>query len=198
MSEKSKKRKRNLIEWGVIILVIGFLYATGLHTQVIGTMQRGLLATGLIKPSIPSITDDFPQASREFFFADDNGFTQSLENYDGNVIFMNIWATWCPPCIAEMPSINALYQEFKDADNVSFILVSMDEDFEKAKTFMNNRNYSMPIYHYRGKAPGTYESTMIPTTYVISADGKLMLEKRGLAKYDTPEFMEFIRELSLL
>ena len=198
MSEKSKKRKRNLIEWGAIILVIGFLYVTGLHTQVIGTMQRGLLATGLIKPSIPSITDDFPQARREFYFADENGFTQSLENYDGDVIFMNIWATWCPPCIAEMPSINALYQEFKDADNISFLLVSMDEDFEKAKSFMNNRNYTMPIYHYRGKAPGTYESTMIPTTYVISADGKLMMEKRGLAKYDTPEFKEFIRELSLL
>jgi hypothetical protein len=47
---KAKKRKRNLIEWGVILGVIGFLYVTGLHTQVIGTLQRGLLATGLIQP----------------------------------------------------------------------------------------------------------------------------------------------------
>ncbi|WP_069131661.1 TlpA family protein disulfide reductase [Rhodohalobacter halophilus] len=193
---KAKKRKRALIEWGVIIGVVVFLYATGLHTPVIGTLQKGLLATGLIKPSIPSVTDTFPEANRDFYMADENGTVISLEYFDGNVVFMNIWATWCPPCIAEMPSINKLYQQFGENDNVKFVLVSMDDEFDKAKQFMEKRGFDMPIYHFRTKVPGTYESSVIPTTYIISADGKLMMEKQGLAKYDTPEFEQFLRDLS--
>jgi thiol-disulfide isomerase/thioredoxin len=194
--EKAKKRKRSLIEWGAIIGVIAFLYFTGLHTTVIGTLQKGLLATGLIKPSIPSITDSFPEANRDFYMADEDGQVISLAHFEGEVVFMNIWATWCPPCIAEMPSINKLYRQFGESDNVKFVLVSMDDDFDKAKEFMEKRGFDMPIYHYRTKVPGTYESSVIPTTYVISGDGKLMMEKQGLAKYDTPEFEQFLRDLS--
>lgn len=194
--EKAKKRKRSIIEWGAIIGVIAFLYFTGLHTTVIGTLQKGLLATGLIKPSIPSVTDTFPEANRDFYMADEDGQVISLAHFDGEVVFMNIWATWCPPCIAEMPSINKLYQKFGESDNVKFVLVSMDDEFDKAKQFMEKRGFDMPIYHYRTKVPGTYESSVIPTTYVISGDGKLMMEKQGLAKYDTPEFEQFLRDLS--
>ncbi len=194
--EKAKKRKRSLIEWGAIIGVIAFLYFTGLHTTVIGTLQKGLLATGLIKPSIPSITDTFPEANRDFFMADEEGQVISLAHFEDEVVFMNIWATWCPPCIAEMPSINSLYKQFNENDGVKFVLVSMDEDFEKAKEFMDRRGFDMPIYHYRTKVPGTYESNVIPTTYVISGDGRLMMEKQGLAKYDTPEFEQFLRDLA--
>src|SRR6056297_447383 len=198
--EKKKDNKgslrRTLIEWGVILGVIGLLYITGWHTQVLGTMQRGLLATGLIKPDIPAETENLPEASREFYFADLNGSVSSLKEFEGKAVFLNIWATWCPPCIAEMPSIQALYNDVKENPNVAFVLVSMDEDFEKAKAFMEQREYDLPIYHYRTKAPGTYQSTVIPTTYVISADGKLAMEKRGLAKYDTDEFKDFLISLA--
>ncbi len=196
--KKTKSRKRNLIEWGAIIGVVLFLYVTGLHTQVIGTMQRGLLATGLIKPTIPELTKDFPVANRDFYFSDVNGRVTSLNEFEDTVVFMNIWATWCPPCIAEMPSIEALYNNLKGHENIKFILVSVDEDFNRAKEFMERRNFGLPIYHYRTKVPGTYESTVIPTTYVISKDGRLALEKRGLAKYDTPEFESFMLELANL
>ncbi len=201
MNKKNKKEgkssvRRNFIEWGIIFGVIGLLYITGWHTQVLGTMQRGLLATGLIKPDIPAETENLPEASLEFYFSDRNSSVSSLKEFEGKVVFLNIWATWCPPCIAEMPSIQALYEDIKDNTNIAFVLVSMDEDFDKAKAFMEKREYDLPIYHYRTKAPGTYQSTVIPTTYVISADGKLALEKRGLAKYDTDEFKDFLNSLA--
>lgn len=194
--QKSKSRKRSFIEWGVIIGVVLFLYITGLHTQVLGTFQRVVLATGLIKPDIPELTAEFPEASTQFYFADRDGMVRSLAEYRGDVVFMNIWATWCPPCIAEMPSIQNLYNSVADLDNVSFLLVSMDEEFDRALNFMERRNLDMPVYHFRNRAPGVYNSGLLPTTYVISADGRLMLEKRGLAKYDTPEFEQFLRELA--
>ena len=194
--EKAKSRKRSLIEWGVILGVVAFLYFTGLHTEVLGTFQRGMLATGLIKPDIPELSSEFPEASTQFFFADEEGLVQSLAEYRGDVVFMNIWATWCPPCIAEMPSIQKLYDSVQDLENVTFLLVSMDEEFDKAIRFMENRNLDMPVYHFRNRAPGVYNSGLLPTTYVISSDGRLVLEKRGLAKYDTPEFEQFLRELA--
>jgi len=195
-SEGKKNRNRSLIEWGVIIGVIVLLYATGWHTQVLGTFQRGVLATGVIKPPIPSLDQDFQQASTQLFFADKDNRVRSLAEYNDTVIFLNIWATWCPPCIAEMPSIQALYNEFRDHENIRFLLVSMDEEFDKAIEFMDQRNYDLPIYHFRNRAAGVYNSGVIPTTYVISKDGKLIMEKRGLAKYDTPEFKKFLTELA--
>ncbi|MEX2456287.1 MAG: TlpA disulfide reductase family protein [Balneolaceae bacterium] len=194
--QKQKTRKRTFIEWGALIGIFAFFYFTGLHTQVIGTMQRGLLATGLITPSIPGELENFPEASSEFYFADEDEMVQSLEQYEGDVIFMNIWATWCPPCIAEMPSIYSLYNRFDEDDNVTFLLVSVDEEFDKAKEFMKDRDFSMPIYHFRNRAPGAYESSVVPTTYVITPDGKLAFKKEGLSKYDTPKFEAFLRNLA--
>jgi thiol-disulfide isomerase/thioredoxin len=194
----SKSWKRALIEWGVLGLIVLVLWITGLHTQVIGTMQRGLLATGLIKPTIPELTASFPEASSEFYFAGTDGVTRSLDTHRGDVIFMNIWATWCPPCIVEMPSIHNLYNELKDDGNITFLLVSMDEEFDRAIQFMERRNFDMPIVHFRGRAEGVYESNVIPTTYVITKDGRIAVEKSGLAKYDTPEFIRFMRELAQL
>jgi hypothetical protein len=95
-----------------------------------------------------------------------------------------------------MPSLHRLYQGFKEDPRFTFLFVSMDEDFGKAQEFMANRNFDLPVVHYRTKARGTYESTVIPTTYVISPDFRLVLEKRGLAKYDTDEVREFLRLLA--
>jgi peroxiredoxin len=88
-----------------------------------------------------------------------------------------------------------LYKQFEEDEGVTFLLVSVDEEFERAKRFMEARGFDMPVYHFRTKAPGSYESTVIPTTYVITRDGRLAMEKRGLAKYDTPEFEQFLRDL---
>lgn len=195
---KSKGWKRSLIEWGVFILIAATLYLTGYHTQVIGTAQRGLLATGLITPSYEIDEESMRDAGTEFYFADESFETKSIALYQGKVVFLNIWASWCPPCIAEMPSIASLYEQVKDDEDIEFILVSMDEDFENAKAFMDSRDLDMPIYHYRGRDREIYSSDLIPTTYVITPDGRIAMEKQGMAKYDSPEFVEFLEKLKEL
>jgi thiol-disulfide isomerase/thioredoxin len=197
-SDKEKSRKRSLIEWGLLILIAGTLYATGYHTQVIGLAQRGLLATGLITPTLNVDEGNMRDAGTEFYFADSSFETKSIANYRGKVVFLNIWASWCPPCIAEMPSIASLLSQLKDDDDIVFLLVSMDENIEDAQQFMESRNLDMPIYHYRGRDRETYSSDLIPTTYVITPGGKIAMEKQGMAKYDSPEFVEFLNKLKEL
>jgi thiol-disulfide isomerase/thioredoxin len=207
--KKNKNSKKTWIQYGIFAVVAVTLYATGLHTEVIGFAQRGLLATGLMNPDVEEISQersnenenkgeavtmsDPIQADFNFKLIDREGNTISLEEFKGKVIFMNMWATWCPPCIAEMPSIDKLHEEM--GDEVAFIMLSLDDDFEKAKDFDKRNGYGLPIYAPGSNLPAMYQSSAIPTTYVIDAKGNLALTHKGMADYSDPEFKKFLNSL---
>jgi thiol-disulfide isomerase/thioredoxin len=196
LTEKKPEKKslrRNIIEVLIIAAVAGGLYFSGLHTEVIGRIQQVVLWTGLITPTIPENPGEGPiLGGNELFMADTDGLVTSLDNYKGNVVFINFWATWCPPCIAEMPSIQKLYDTLSDDTRITFLLVSLDEDFETAIRFKERRGFTMPVYHIRNRDRSVFESQIIPTTYVVDPEGRIVLERRGMAAYDTPEFREFL------
>ena len=207
MSKKIKKKKstkRTIIEYAIFALVVLILYLTGLHSELIGFMQRGLLATGLITPKIEMVDDTdnqaditasttTPPADFNLMLMDEDGQTILLEDFKGKPIFMNMWATWCPPCIAEMPNINKLYKEM--GNQVNFVMIALDDDFETAKAFNTRKGFDMPIYTLQSRRPAMYQSTTVPTTYVISADGNLMLTHKGMANYNTSKFKRFLEGL---
>ena len=108
----TKKRfsYKDIPGWVVMLTIFGILYATGLHTEAIGQVQRILLATGIKNADVPD-SDELNNPSLEmassagFILSDLQGNTVPFESLRGKVVFMNVWATWCPPCIAEMPGI---------------------------------------------------------------------------------------------
>ena len=124
---------------------------------------------------------------------DRDGNIHSLEEFKGKVIFLNFWATWCPPCVAEMPSIDKLHEEM--GDDVAFVLLSFDDDFEKAKAFDKRKGYNLPIYAPASNLPAMFQSSALPTTYVIDAKGNLALTHKGMADYSDPEFKNFLNSL---
>jgi thiol-disulfide isomerase/thioredoxin len=202
-----KKKKKTWIQYGIFAAVAIFLYATGLHTEVIGFAQRGLLATGLMNPDVAEIAqarnNENPEAITKnashtevdynLKLTDRDGNVHSLEEFKGKVIFLNFWATWCPPCVAEMPSINKLHEEM--GDDVAFVLLSFDDDFEKAKAFDKRKGYDLPIYAPASNLPAMFQSSALPTTYVIDAKGNLALTHKGMADYSDPEFKNFLNSL---
>ena len=195
--EKKKKKKRSvkreLIEWGVIIAIGAFLYLTGLHTQVIGTVQGLVLKTGLIKPKI-SNEEPISKADYNFTLIDQEGNVLEGETLKGKTVFLNLWATWCPPCIAEMPDINNLYNEVA-SDDIVFVMISLDDDFNKAKTFLDKKGYDFNIYTYASTSPSVYYSKIIPTSFVISPEGNVVVRKEGMAKYNSKSFRNFLNSL---
>jgi len=203
--DNKQMKKRSWIQYGIFAVVAITLYATGLHTEVIGFAQRGLLATGLMNPDVKEIAQvrndkhqikNAPTKIKADFnleLIDAQGRTKSLKDFKGQVIFMNLWATWCPPCIAEMPSIDELHEEM--GGDVAFVMLSLDQDFEKAKVFNKSKGYDLPIYAAASNLPAMYQSSAIPTTYVIDADGNLALTHKGMADYSDPEFKEFLNSL---
>jgi thiol-disulfide isomerase/thioredoxin len=193
----NKKLKKSLIEYGVFFGILFGLFMTGLHTEVFGFLQRGLLKTGILKPKFESGSTTEPSGPMADFnlrLINSKGEPVKMEDYKGKVIFINIWATWCPPCIAEMPGINNLYQKIIDEDIV-FLMISVDDDFEKAKRFNSRRGFVFDVYALDGNLPRMYHSQSIPTTFVINARGELVMTHKGMANYDTREFQDFLISL---
>ena len=100
----------------------------------------------------------------------------------GKVTLVNLWATWCPPCVAEMPSLQKLYDSY--GERVNFYFVS-SESPEKLKTFLQKKNYTLPVYVENQSAPEAMRTRSIPTTYVISKEGKIVINKNGAADWDS-------------
>lgn len=194
-----KKTKKNLIEYGAVAVLVATLYLTGLHTEVIGFVQRGLLATGVMNPKVEMTAENVSyqsetKADLDFNLINEAGETVSLSEYEGKVIFLNIWATWCPPCIAEMPSIQSLYEEV-NGDGVEFVMLSVDEDFQKAIDYRKRKGYEFNIYRVKNGLPQMYHSSAIPTTFVIGATGNLEMTHKGMANYNTNKFKNFLAGL---
>ena len=152
--------------------------------------------TGLITPDISLAKEDRVDASFDLrLTALSNGERLSLGDFRGKTIFMNVWATWCPPCLAEMPLIQALYDDVKQ-ENIAFVMISTDESAEVARAYFRKNEFTLPIYMLDGPLPEPYSSRILPTTYVISPNGKLVSKHAGMANYNSDSFRKFLRDLS--
>jgi len=191
--KKKKTLRREIIEWAIFIGIVAFLYGTGLHTPVFGFVQGLILKTGIMQPSLE--TDDEIAADYDFVLLNEEGQTVPFSEFKNKVVFLNFWATWCPPCIAEMPDIQGLYENV-GSDKIAFVLITSDESFQKAKDFIKRKDFNFPIYQLASPLPQSFSHRAIPTTFVISPDGKIVISKSGMAKYNTKKFKSFLKELS--
>jgi thiol-disulfide isomerase/thioredoxin len=197
-NSKKSGLKRSLIEWIGIGAVFAVLYFTGWHTEVLGTMQRALLWTGLFDASGQQVeTTDGPVLSERTYqmeLATPDGKMVRLADFKDKVLFVNVWASWCPPCVAEMPTIETLYEEVSDKEDIKFLLISLDEKPQKAIDFMERKEFPMPYFFPSSGLPAVFRSSYIPSTYVISKEGKVIYTKEGIADYSSSAFESWLVE----
>ncbi|MDA0379241.1 MAG: TlpA disulfide reductase family protein [Bacteroidetes bacterium] len=188
--------KRMALEWGGILLFLAFLRFTDPGTVVLGKMQQALLATGLFQAETAWAEEEAEPASYDLALIslDRPNRSVHLSAFEGKTIFLNLWATWCAPCLAEMPYIQRLYETMKE--EVVFVTIATDDDEEVARRFIEARGYTFPVYRVAGPMPELYRSPTLPTTWVISPGGKLATVHAGMANYDTKGFRRFLRSLS--
>lgn len=120
---------------------------------------------------------------------DANGRQIRLGELRGQTILLNLWATWCPPCIAEMPDLQELYTN--KSDKITFVLVS-NEKAETIGSFMEKKGYTMPVYQELSETPPDFSTGSIPTTWVISPEGKIIIRKTGAAKWNSSSMHKLI------
>lgn len=164
-------------------------------------MQQGLMKLGLFKPSLEAPVVEGKEGEGELkigedvVFLNDNEQRVPLADLKGKVVFINFWATWCPPCKAEMPSIQVLKDKFKGNDSVEFMLVEIDGEKEKANTFMKKGKMDLPIYYPDSSIPREWLGGSIPTTVILDKEGNTVAHHAGMADYSKKEVFDFITEL---
>jgi thiol-disulfide isomerase/thioredoxin len=135
-------------------------------------------------------------ASTDFTLDSLDGQKVSLSSNRGKLVFLNFWATWCPPCRSEMPAMEALYRKLKAR---GFVIVAVDlaEEARVVAEYVKKNKLTFPVLlDTHGEVGGTYSAQSIPTTYIIDREGRILARGIGAQwKWDSPEMIALFEKL---
>jgi len=123
------------------------------------------------------------------------GHSVSLAQYRGKTVFLNLWATWCPPCVAELPSIARLARTPR-LDHVAFLCVSVDQDPDSVRRYVQGKDWPMTVLHATDLPVAFRTGNAIPSTFLIAPDGRIAASYVGGAEWDDPSVVAFIERLT--
>ncbi|WP_231460496.1 TlpA disulfide reductase family protein [Pedobacter sp. Leaf132] len=182
--------KKNIVS----TLLIAFLLLIIFVPDAKAFLMRGLMEVGLFSPKVEK-TETPKMDLSGIKFSNAKGEITDLHSLEGKVIFLNFWATWCPPCRAELPSINKLYNQFKNDKDLVFLFVDADSNLPKSIKFMADRKHEMPVYKAESQIPEQIFSGSLPTTVIFDKKGRFAFKNEGIANYANKKFIEFINQL---
>lgn len=198
MTERKIKKyfsSSNILTGMLLALVIAMVA----FPEVKATFIRGLMQIGLFRPDIPTLPSKGRLQSEtdnnDLLLYNEDGVSIDTRSLKGRVVFINFWATWCPPCIAEMPSIAELYEKFKTDTGVVFLIVEMDGNREKANSFLKSKNIDLPLSYPGAAIPTRLFTGSLPTTVVLDRAGNIVMKEESVADYSGVEFEQFINDL---
>lgn len=129
------------------------------------------------------------------FVLQDSDRKVALHDYKGKVVVLNFWATWCPPCVEEMPSLVELQKRVKDKD-VTVLAVSLDVDEGAYKKFIKDHNVDLlTVRDPDQKSNSLYGTYRFPETFVIDKNGILRRKFIGAVNWTDPEVVEYLTSL---
>jgi thiol-disulfide isomerase/thioredoxin len=122
----------------------------------------------------------------------------SFSKFKGKTVFLNFWATWCGPCIREMPSIDSLARDPRLAGkSIEFLCISTDDNSETVRQFLKDRNLAMTFLRVKdGKVPSVFYSEGIPATFLITPEGRIAASEIGSADWHEPRVVKFLEKLA--
>lgn len=123
-----------------------------------------------------------------------DGETVTLSKYAGKPIFLNVWATWCGPCMVEMPSIGRLAQNPK-LKGVEFLCVATDETPGPVQEYVKSKKPPMTILHANGSTPKVFHTDGIPATFIIAPNGRIVRAEVGSNEWDSEDVVKLLEDL---
>jgi len=136
-----------------------------------------------------------PVVAPDFTLKQLGGEDVSLSSFRGKVVFLNFWATWCPPCRAEMPSMQSLYESLGN-ESFEILAVDLQESERTVQDYIDEFGFTYPVLlDTRGQVGATYGARSIPTTFLIDADGNAIGFLVGSRTWEGPEVMSVFEDL---
>jgi peroxiredoxin len=131
----------------------------------------------------------------DFSITADNGRTVSVSNFGGKLLVLNFWATWCPPCISEIPSLDQ-FQKLFASSGVVVLGVSVDKDEQVYKRFLSRAKVSFMTARDPGnKINAEYGTFKFPETYLINSDGKVVMKVINETDWTDPKMLDYVKSL---
>lgn len=179
-----KKHWSNVLFGALILLLI--IPATGIPIKVF--INR--LFT--FSPSMVEEQDRMLLSDYHWELSSLEGVPLNFARSKGKVVIVNVWATWCPPCIAELPSLERLYKKY--GNRVDFYFVSQ-ESKDVLQKFLAKKGYDIPVFQFYRYMPEELSTTSLPTTYLISANGEIVIVEKGAADWDSDKVITLLDSL---
>jgi thiol-disulfide isomerase/thioredoxin len=165
---------------GTIMLVAGLIW-------LVRRLMTKASTDGLEAPALPAALWDYEVVATGL-----DGEAIHFEQFRNRVTVINLWATWCAPCIAEMPSLFRLQGKVEEYD-VAFTFLSQ-EDQETVRKFITKRGWSGPFHVASGEIPECFQTGAIPATFVVDRGGRIALRHFGAARWDDDSVVAFLRD----
>jgi peroxiredoxin len=135
------------------------------------------------------------RAAPDFTLEDMQGVTHSLADYQGKVMIVNFWATWCPPCVKEMPSLQRAWEQLRGED-IGVLAINMGEQKQAIEGFIQKHPVELPILLDKDfDMADAWAVSGLPTTYVVDPEGQIVFQVIGEREWDDPDLLEEIRGL---
>lgn len=198
-------KSKNIILIVVALVIIGIIVSTALGLFTFGFLKKAVVEeqkkvaeeikdNDITKIELEDIID-IGEPAPDFTLEDLEGNKVSLKDYEGEkIVLLNFWASWCPPCRAEMPDLDKLYKENKDDDFI-VLAVNVGETEKTAKIFIEENGYSFPVLLDKTQEVGiTYNTFSIPTSVMVDKEGKIRAYRPGLMTYkEMKEMLDNVR-----
>ncbi len=159
-------------------------------TLCLSVLSTSVLAAGSLLTPLPHM----PKAP-DFSLSDLDNHSHTLSNYQGKVVVLNFWATWCPPCRAEMPSMQRAWEVMRDEDML-MLAVNVGEREALVREFSQNMAVSFPmLLDDQSSIMRHWPARGLPTTFVIDPQGRIAYRAIGERRWDRPEILNMLRAL---
>ncbi|AZA83174.1 TlpA family protein disulfide reductase [Chryseobacterium lactis] len=184
--------------WSTLILVIVFIILL-VSPDAKAWLMRQVASTGFLNSSIsePKTKEKNTESASSYNFTlqNEEGKMISLSELKGRVVFINFWASWCPPCRAEFPSVQRFYEKYRSKPEIIFLTVNLDDNPVSGKKYLTEKGFTLPFLIPAGSIPKEIYDGTLPTTVVLDKQGEIRLHHKGLADYSKESFYKQIDQL---
>jgi thiol-disulfide isomerase/thioredoxin len=183
---KRQLTKRNII----VLVIIAILIIPHTRQPIQVLLHQGM--SYINQSSLIDKEDRLAVSYSNWKLKSDANQNLDFDETKGKVVFINFWATWCPPCIAEMPSLQALYTDYND--KVIFLFVTRD-DFETVEKFKVKKDFDFEVFKPLNEVPKALTTRSIPRTFVINKNGDIVIDESSAIDWNSEKVRNQLDQL---
>lgn len=177
--------------WSTVIM-IAVLILLWVNPDAKAWVMRQMISTGLFNSKIEEKTEESLLLPPNFSVKNERGEIMETAQLRGKVVFINFWASWCPPCRAEFPSVQKLYDRYRSNEDMIFLTVNLDDEMILGKKYLQKEKFSIPFLVPNDSIPKELYNGSIPATTVLDKTGKIRMHHSGIADYSKDSFYQEI------